>query len=342
MNVTVRQLAELVHGSIVGDPQIAIHGARTLQQAQAGDISFLEHPKYQTQLEKSKASAIIVEIDFPVPGKTLIQVADPLGAFIIIAKHLKGIQDPQRTGISPKADVHPDAAIGADPTIHAFASIGEGSSVGDRCRIHSGVVIGRNCRLGHDVVLYPNVVLYDDTILGDRVIIHANSVLGSDGFGYRLQQGRHVKVPQLGNVEIGADVEIGACTTIDRGTFQTTTIGAGTKIDNLVQIAHNVSVGQHNFLVSQTGIAGSSSTGQYVVLGGQVGVADHVHIGDGVLVGARSAVYRDIPAGQRLIGSPAEQEIPQKRVWATLPKIPAMHRAIRKIQQHLGIAEKEV
>src|SRR5205807_3439123 len=161
-----------------------------------------------------------------------------------------------------------------------FAAVGEGTVVGARCRLHSGAVVGRHCRLGDDVVLYPNAVLYDGTVLGSRVIIHANAVIGADGFGYRLQNGRHVKVPQLGHVELGDDVEIGACTTIDRGTFQATRIGAGTKIDNLVQIGHNCKIGRHNLLVSQMGIAGSSTTGDYVVMAGQVGIADHIHIGD--------------------------------------------------------------
>src|SRR5204862_5130966 len=151
-----------------------------------------------------------------------------------------------------------------------------------------GAVVGRDCRLGDDVTLYPNAVLYDGTVLGDRVIVHGNAVLGADGFGYRFHDGRHVKVPQLGHVEVGDDVEIGACTTIDRGTFQATRIGAGTKIDNLVQVGHNCQIGQHNILVSQVGIAGSTTTGNYVVMAGQVGVADHLHIGDGASLGAQS------------------------------------------------------
>lgn len=339
MSATVQQLAEMTHGSVVGNPQIVVHAARPLQHAQAGDISFLEHTKYLAQSEASRASALVVGPNSLVNGKTVIQVDDPLGAFITIAKHLKGITDHQPTGIDPRAGVHPSATIGNDPSIHRFACIGASSTVGDRCRIHSGVVIGDNCRLGHDVVLHPNVVLYDDSVLGDRVIIHANSVVGSDGYGYRFQQGRHVKVPQLGSVEIGADVEIGACTTIDRGTFEATTIGAGAKIDNLVQIAHNVSVGPHNLLMSQAGIAGSSSTGKYVVLAGKAGIADHVHVGDGAVVGGCAAVHRDVPAGIRVLGCPAEPEFLHKRIWATLPKIPAMHRAIRKIMQHLNLSE---
>ena len=172
------------------------------------------------------------------------------------------------------------------------------------------MAIGEDCKLGDDVVLHPHAVLYDGTVLGNRVIVHANAVLGADGFGYRTQNGRHVKVPQLGSVELGADVEIGACTTIDRGTFQATRIGEGTKIDNLVQIGHNCQIGKHNLLVSQVGIAGSTSTGNYVVMAGQVGVVDHLHIGDGAIIGAQSGVNRNVPAGQPLarLSRPAPKE----------------------------------
>src|SRR5262249_54181609 len=177
---------------------------------------------------------------------------------------------------------------------------------------------------GAGVTLSPNAVLYDGTILGNRVIVHANAVLGADGFGYRLQGGRHVKVPQLGHVEIGDDVEIGACTTIDRGTFQATRVGEGTKVDNLVQVGHNCAIGRHNLFVSQMGIAGSSSTGDYVVVAGQVGIVDHVHIGDRTMIGAGSGVPGDVPSDQCVLGAPARPIREQKRILVTLDKLPDM------------------
>ena len=189
------------------------------------------------------------------------------------------------------------------------------------------------------MVLYPNVVLYDGTVLGDRVMVHANAVLGADGFGYRLQNGRHVKVPQLGHVEIGNDVEIGACTCVDRGTFQATRVGEGTKIDNLVQIGHNCRIGRHNLLVGLVGIAGSSSTGEYVVIAGQAGVADHVHIGDRTQIGARSGVAGDIPADQQVLGLPARPIRDQKRILVTLDKLPEMYRDLRRVKQKLAAEE---
>src|SRR5262249_4679759 len=187
-------------------------------------------------------------------------------AFIAIAEHLQGPRAAAPAGIDPRASVHPTATLGPDCRVLPFAVIGEGAVLGARCQVHSGAAVGAHCRLGDDVVLHPNAVLYERTIVGHRVTVHANAVLGADGFGYRLHQGRHAKVPQLGHVEVGDDVEIGACTTIDRGTFGATRIGAGTKIDNLVMIGHNCTIGRHNLLVSQVGIAGSCTTGDHVVL----------------------------------------------------------------------------
>ena len=282
----------------------------------------------------------MVPSSLPTNGLTVIQVADPLTAFVAIVRHLHGRAEPAPQGIHARAFVDPTARIGADASIYPFASIGEGSEVGARCRIHSGVSIGRFCKLGDDVVLYPNSVLYDGTVLGSRVVVHANAVLGADGFGYRPLNGRHVKVPQLGSVEVGDDVEIGACTTIDCGTFQATRIGEGTKIDNLVQIAHNCRIGRHNLLVSQLGIAGSSSTGDYVVIAGQVGVTDHVHIGDRAIIGARAGVTKEVAAGERMLGAPATPEREQKRILMTLEKLPELRRDVRRIKQHLGLGEE--
>jgi UDP-3-O-[3-hydroxymyristoyl] glucosamine N-acyltransferase len=341
VSVTVRQLAELVHGKVLGDADLVIHAARPLGDARAGDITFLECDKHAPQLAGSPAAAAVVSAPLTLGDKTLIQVADPLMAFVAIVQHLQG--KPQRGphGIDPLASIDATAQLGADASIQPFVRVGPGAVVGQRCRLYSGVVIGADCRLGDDVVLFPNVVLYDGTILGDRVIIHANSVIGADGFGYRFQNGRHVKVPQLGNVEIGADVEIGACTTIDRGTFQATRIGTGTKIDNLVQVGHNCQVGPHNILVSQVGIAGSTSTGSFVVMAGQVGVADHIHVGDRAVIGAKAGVTKDVPPGLRMLGAPATPEREQKRVLMTLERLPEMRRDLRRIKQHLGLSDEE-
>jgi UDP-3-O-[3-hydroxymyristoyl] glucosamine N-acyltransferase len=339
VTATVRQLALLVSGHVLGDGDVVIQAARTLQEAQSGDLTFVESAKYVPMLHQSKASAAVVSADVALPGKTLIQVADPLMAFVVIAQHLQGKGVRQATGIDRRAIVHPSATVGPEASIDPFASIGENTNVGKRTCIHANVVIGKNCRLGDDVVLHPNVVLYDDTILGDRVIIHANSVIGADGFGYRFQHGKNVKVPQLGNVVVGNDVEIGACSTIDRGTFQATLIGEGTKIDNLVQVAHNCKIGKHNIFAAQVGIAGSCVTGNNVFLGGQAGISDHIRVGDGAAFGAKTGVFHDVAAGKRMFLYPEFEERDAGRIIACLRKLPGMRKDLLRVLKELNLAE---
>jgi UDP-3-O-[3-hydroxymyristoyl] glucosamine N-acyltransferase len=339
--ITLRQLAELVHGQVSGDGALEISAARALHEAGPGDVTFIESDKHAPLLKSCRAAAVVVPQNLAAAGLNVVRVADPLAAFIAIVRHLHGRAETPPHGIDPRAAVHPTARVGPDPSLFPFAAVGEGSVIGARCRIHSGAVVGRDCRLGDDVTLYPGAVLYDGTVLGHRVIIHSNAVIGADGFGYRLQNGRHAKVPQLGHVEIGDDVEIGACTTIDRGTFQATRIGEGTKIDNLVQVAHNCQIGRHNLFVSQMGIAGSSSSGDYVVVAGQVGICDHVHIGSRVVIGAKAGVTKDVADGERLLGAPATPEREQKRILMSLEKLPEMRRDLRKIKQHLGLGDED-
>jgi UDP-3-O-[3-hydroxymyristoyl] glucosamine N-acyltransferase len=339
--VKVRELAQLVHGRLVGDGEIEIRGARTLEEAGPGDITFIEDAKHAKQLLTTRASAVVAGESLPVNGHVVIQVSDPLLAFVDIVRRLDGRPEQcPAAGIDPDARVDASAQVGEGTGIQAFAKIGPEAVIGVRCRIYSGVVIGRGCRLGDDVTLYPNAVLYDWTRVGNRVIVHANAVLGADGFGYRLREGRHVKVPQLGRVEIEDDVEIGACTTIDRGTFGETRIGAGTKIDNLVQIGHNCRIGRHNVFISQMGIAGSSTTGDYVVVAGQVGIVGHIQIGTGAMIGGQAGVTKDVPAGAHMLGSPATPEREQKRILMTLERLPEIRRDLRKIKQHLGMTDE--
>jgi UDP-3-O-[3-hydroxymyristoyl] glucosamine N-acyltransferase len=336
-------LAQLVSGTVLGDGDAVIQAARTLSEAQNGDLTFVENAGNVPLLHQSKASAAVVpaNINIALPGKTLIQVADPLMAFVVIVQHLQGITARQPTGIDRRAIVHATAKVGPGASIEPFVSIGENSTVGKNASIHANAVIGNNCWLGDDVVLYPNVVLYDNCVLGDRVIVHANAVIGADGFGYRFHQGKHVKVPQLGNVVIGNDVEIGAGTTIDRGAFQSTTIGDGTKIDNLVMIAHNCKIGKHNAIAAQVGIAGSCTTGSYVMMGGQAGIKDHVDIGDGALLGAKTGVIHDVPPRGRMFLYPAQEERDAARLIALWKKLPEMRKELLRVLKHLGLDERK-
>jgi UDP-3-O-[3-hydroxymyristoyl] glucosamine N-acyltransferase len=236
--------------------------------------------------------------------------------------------------------------LGKNVTVHPFATIGDDVVIGDGATIHSGVHILPGSRIGENVTIFANAVLYENTLVGPRCIIHANAVLGAYGFGYGFADGRHVLSAQLGNVTLGADVEVGAGTTIDRGTYGPTSIGDGTKIDDQVMVAHNCRIGRHNMLCSQVGIAGSTTTGDYVVMAGQVGVRDHVHIGDRAVLGAMAGVTNDVPDGSRMIGIPATPERDQKLKQAAFSKLPEMRREMKKLQrlatriaEKLGIAD---
>jgi UDP-3-O-[3-hydroxymyristoyl] glucosamine N-acyltransferase len=349
VRVTIQQLAALVQGEVRGDGAVLIDAARPLAEAEPGHISFLEGERHLRHLKTCRASAVVAPVALaarlsdptllPEPTPAFLLVADALSAFVTVVQSLQGAAPAPPTGIDPLASVHPSAVLGPEVSIAPFAVVGAGCVLGARCRLDSGVVLGRNCRLGDDVTLHPNVVLYDGTVLGHRVLIHANAVLGADGFGFRFHQGRHHKVPQLGSVEVGDDVEIGACSTIDRGTFQATRIGEGSKIDNLVMIGHNCRIGPHNVLAGQVGIAGSSTTGSHVVMAGQVGIADHVHIGDGARLGGRSGVAQDIPPGERMLGAPARTEREAKRILLSLDRLPGVVRDVRRILRHLGLEE---
>ena len=351
MQVTVNDLALLVNGQVHGDGGRIILAARPVPEAGPQDLTFVENERNARLLKTCRAAAVVAPASLAgrlaefIEGSertlTVVEVQDALAAFVVIMQRLHGRSDPPPHGIDPRAFVHPSAAIGSDASVFPFASVGEGSVIGARCRVFSGAVVGRNCRLGDDVTLHPNAVLYDDTVLGHRVIVHANAVIGADGFGYRIQDGRHVKMPQFGSVEIGDDVEIGAGTTIDRGTFQATRIGAGTKIDNLVQIGHNCQIGRHNLFVSQVGIAGSCSTGDYVVMAGQVGVADHVHIGDRVLIGAQSGVPATCRPACACSAPRPGRRASRSASCSACDRLPALCRDVRRLKQQLGVPDEE-
>lgn len=335
MVATVEQLAALVRGRLVGDGSISIRSARPVGEAGPGDITFIENERYAKMLRTSPASAAIVGPHFKrvaAPAELpVIEVEDPILAFLAVRSHLGRAEKPRWTGVHPQAWVSPSAQVGSDVAIYPFVFIGEDVIIGDGATLHPGVVVGDRCRIGSGTVVHANAVLYSDVHVGDRVEIHAGTVLGGDGFGYRLIDGRHVKIPQSGRVEIGNDVEIGANCTVDRATFEATRIGDGTKIDNLVMIGHNNQIGRHNLLCGQVGIAGSCKVGDHVVMAGQAGIKDNTEIGDNAVVGAQAGVHRNIPPTQHVLGSPAIAVREQRRLFQMIARLPEMHRQLREL-----------
>jgi UDP-3-O-[3-hydroxymyristoyl] glucosamine N-acyltransferase len=342
MSLALCEIARLVEGTLVGDGELPIAGAATLATARPGEITLADHPKLAPQLARSQASAVIVPASFRPEDRPYIVVHDVHAAFARVVSHFRPPRSTRLPGISPSAYVHPSARIDADVEIHPHVFVGADVEIGEGCILHSGVQILDGCKLGRHCHLFPNVVLYENTVLGERVLLHAGVVLGAYGFGYSTVQGRHKLCSQLGYVEIGDEVEIGAGTTIDRGTYGPTVIGTGTKIDNLVQIGHNCRIGSHNLICSQAGIAGSSTTGDYVVLAGQVGIADHLHIGDRVVVGAKSGVMHDLAPDKRYFGAPAIDEKQCFRMLSLYHQLPQMRKALAQLRSDVErLAEQQ-
>lgn len=336
MSLPLRDVAELVGGRLSGNGGIAIQGAAILRDAQEGDLTLIDKPRLLKQLATCRASAVLCPADLHIDGWPAIGVDDVHGCFAKIVEHFRPQFAAANCGVSPQAIISPTAVLGPEVVIHPGATVGDEVTIGARSVIHSGVRLLTGCRIGSDVTIYPNVVLYEGTVLGDRVIIHAGAVLGAYGFGYETVQGRHKRSFQLGNVEIGDDVEIGSCTTIDRGTYGPTRIGEGTKIDNLVMIAHNCAIGRHNLICSQVGVAGSCTTGDYVVMAGQVGLRDHLTIGDRAVLGAKAGVMTDIPEGAVYVGIPATPEREQRVKQAAWARLPEMRKEFLALQKQLA------
>jgi UDP-3-O-[3-hydroxymyristoyl] glucosamine N-acyltransferase len=341
MATTLAQLAQLVGGSAVGDESLQIVGAATLNMASADDISLFDRAESDRHLETSSACAYVVRRDFSPQGVSAIQVDNVHAAFAAIVCYFRPVRVCERIGVSSHAIVSDSAKLADDVDVHPFVSIGDDVEIGPGCTIHQGVSIAAGCKIGSGVTIFSNAVLYENTKVGNDVIIHAGVILGAYGFGYDSSTGEHQLSAQLGYVHIEDRVEIGAGTTIDRGTYGATTIGEGTKIDNLVMIAHNCQIGPRNMVCSQVGIAGSTTTGEYVVMAGQVGVRDHVHIGDGAMLGAMCGVSNDIPAGQSVLGAPAIPMREQKMRFGAIAKLPEMRKQLRKLQKAVNELQAE-
>jgi UDP-3-O-[3-hydroxymyristoyl] glucosamine N-acyltransferase len=332
--LTASQIAEQLGGEIVGDGSVKITGIAPADSAKAGDLTFAEKENYLAAAEQSAASAILVPAGFQSATKVLIRVKDPR---IAIAKALPLFFPPEshQPGIHESAAIHPTAQIDASAHVGPHCAVGAGVRLGKRSVLMGGNHVGRDSKIGDDVCLHPNVVLYAKTQIGNRVIIHAGTVIGSDGYGYVFDQGQHRKILQVGNVIIHDDVEIGANTAIDRGALGATIIGQGTKIDNLVHVAHNVVMGRHCLVLGQVGFAGSTHLGDYVVIASQSGIAGHLKIGNQSTVGAKSGVMRDVPDGGVVLGYPAAPDKQAKRQWVALAQLPDMIRQLRELERQV-------
>ena len=335
MGLPLSEIARLIDGNLTGNAELMIEGAATLPVARPGDITLADHPRLAPQLARCQASAVIVPACLQPTDRPFITVSEVHAAFAKVVAHFHPPRETHYPGVHPAAFVHPTARIANGVEIHPQASIGADVQIATGSIIHSGVRILDGCRLDEHCTLFPGVVLYENTVVGEHTIIHANAVIGAYGFGYSTVDGRHKLSSQLGYVEIGDHVEIGAGATIDRGTYGPTVIGSGTKIDNLVQIGHNCRIGRHNLICSQVGIAGSCSTGEYVVMAGQVGLADHLHIGDGALLGAKSGVMTDALPGKRYLGAPAVEERQFFRSISLIQQLPEIRRQLHEAQRAL-------
>ncbi|WP_166442834.1 UDP-3-O-(3-hydroxymyristoyl)glucosamine N-acyltransferase [Phragmitibacter flavus] len=339
MKITLEELAVLVGGEIVrGDGALVVSGFSTIQEAEEGDITFLGNARYAPQLKKSRASVVLVDAnfqDFP-DSMAVVQVGNPTLQFGLIVKQFGPQPRPFVAGIHESASIHESVQIdGARSYVGPNAVVEEGVVVGNGSAIHAGAFVGFGSSLGEGCVIHANAVIKDRSLLGNRVIIHSGSVIGSDGFGYEHVAGKHVKIDQVGIVQIDDDVEIGSCTTIDRSRFGRTWIGEGTKIDNLVQIAHNCVIGRHCIIVSQVGISGSTRLGDYVTLAGQVGVAGHLNIGDKTTFLAKSGLTKDYPEPGAYTGYPAKPLLEGRRMLTYPMKVPELLQRVRDLEKKL-------
>lgn len=335
MPFTTEEIAQLIGGEVIGDKNAVLKNFTTIENARAGDVTFAENEEFFKRAEESGATAVIADKRFSSEKKTVIQAPN---ARIAFAKALAVFfPDPKfAAGVHATAVVAASAKIDGTAHVGPYCVIGERVSIGPRTVLQAGDFVGDDSVLGEDVNLFPNVTVYARGRIGNRVRIHASSVIGSDGFGYVQDGPVHRKVQQIGNVVIGDDVEIGAGVTIDRGALGATTIGKGTKIDNLVHVAHNVQVGEGCLLCGQVGIAGSTSLGNYVVLAGQVGIGGHLKIGNQVMVGAKSGVMHNIPDKETWMWLPAQPGREVKRQIVALQRLPDLLKRVAELEKKLG------
>jgi len=334
--LTLAQCAAMVGGNCLGDPGLIIEGVGDVWQSGSGDISFVTRADMLSVAENSPASAVIVPRDTPPLGKDSIQVDNPVLAITKLHQFFEQ-KEFMATGVHSTSVIGNDCRLSEQISVGANCVLGDRVRLRDRVRLHPGVVIGDDVSIGEDCEIFPLVTMYPNTILGSRVIVHAGSVIGSDGYGYVTdEKGHHLKRPHVGSVVIEDDVEIGANVCVDRATFGETRIRRGTKVDNLVQIAHNVELGEDNLIVAQVGISGSCKLGRHVVLGGNSGLAGHLNLGDNVMVGAKAGVHNNVASGAIVAGFPALERDKWARIQAISNRLPDIYRDVKMLKKEVA------
>jgi UDP-3-O-[3-hydroxymyristoyl] glucosamine N-acyltransferase len=334
MTIKLKELAGILGAELSGPGDVEITGVAGIESAVEGSITFIAEKHRVKDLEKTRAAAALVPLDAPALSIPQLRVKNPRLAFAR-AIELFHVKPYRATGISERASIGVNASVGADPSIHAFVVVDEDARIGARVTLYPGVYVGKGSIIGDDSIVYANVSIGEKVVIGKRVIVQAGAVIGGDGFGFVTDGGKHHKIPQVGGVIIEDDVEIGANSTIDRATLGNTLIRRGTKIDNLVQVAHNVTIGEHCLMAAQVGIAGSSTLGNYVVLGGQAGVADHMTVGDRVTVAGGAGITRDVEPGEVIAGYPILPIRDWLKVQAVLPKLPELKRSLAGLEKQV-------
>lgn len=338
---TLGELARLVEGEMLGDPDLPIHGVADLERAGPGEIAFVARAASLAHARSSRAGALIIPLDLEIQERPAIRVRDP---YLAVARLLR-LFHPSPSfppGVHPTAVVAKSARIDPQATILAYAVVDEEAAIGPRAVLFPHVFVGAGSEVGEGSVLYPHVVVREAVRIGRGVIVHAGTVIGADGFGYAFDGARHQKIPQVGRVVIEDDVEIGANVTIDRATLGETVVRRGTKIDNLVQIGHNTVVGADAIIVAQTGISGSCRIGDRVVLGGQVGIGDHVTVGDDVMLGAQSGVPGDIRGAGQYLGTPPRPVAEARRIYGAMPRLPDLLKKVRALERRVSELERRL
>jgi len=342
MRKTLGEIAKLIEGEVVGDAGTIITGVAGIKEAREGDITFLANPKYFSLVDKTRAAAIITSRDIENVPKPIVRTENPSLAFTKIIASFAPNEVTHPKGIHKTAILGKNVSLGKLVAIGPYVVMEDNVSIGDNSVIYAGSFIGHHTKIGSDTLIYPNVSIRERISIGNRVIIHSGTVIGSDGFGFVTVKGSHSKIPQIGTVEIADDVEIGANVTVDRARFDKTVIGRGTKIDNLVQIAHNVIIGENSIIVSQAGISGSTEIGNNVTIAGQAGLVGHITIGDNAILAAQAGITKSVPADTMVSGYPAREHRKAIEVNACVQNLPRLYKEIKELKKKIEELESKL